>query len=85
LRVEIIGCGCLMKIEIIKKPGNYLLPVSLTGYFTKCKPSFAGNLRQLLDLAVVELEQDNKALERVLMKETLPKKIIFLLNKIVFI
>jgi len=63
-----------MKIEIIKKPGNYLLAVSLTGYFTKCKPLFTDSLTQLLVLAVVDLEQDNKALEGVLMKETFPKK-----------
>ncbi len=56
------------------KPGNYLLQVSLTGYVAKWKPLFAGSLSQFLDLAVVELEQDNKALEGVLMKETFPKK-----------
>jgi hypothetical protein len=74
-----------LKIVIIKKPGNYLLPVSLTGYVSKWIPLFAGSLSQFLDLGLVELEQDNKALEWILMKETLPKKIIFLLNKIVFI
>lgn len=47
------------------KPGNYLMQVSLTGYVSKWKPLFVGSLSQFLDLAVVELDQDTRALEGV--------------------
>ncbi|MDX2002265.1 MAG: TonB-dependent receptor [Chitinophagales bacterium] len=47
------------------KPDNYLLEISYTGYSTKKQPLFVGTLSEFLTVATIELEEDNKTLNEV--------------------
>jgi outer membrane receptor protein involved in Fe transport len=47
------------------KPGSYILQFSFTGFALKLQPLLVGSLSSYLDLGVIELEQDNKQLQEV--------------------
>lgn len=47
------------------KSGNYILQFSYTGFATKLQPVLAGSLTTFLDLGTIELQQDTKQLQEV--------------------
>ena len=47
------------------KPGNYSLEVSFLGYATRKKPLYVGSLSEFLDVAFIELSEDARTLNEV--------------------
>ncbi|MCZ2357618.1 MAG: TonB-dependent receptor family protein [Bacteroidia bacterium] len=47
------------------KPNNYFLELSYIGYTTKKQALFVGNLSAFLNIATIELEEENKTLEEI--------------------
>ena len=50
--------------------GSYVLTVSYTGYHTLKQPVLVGKLSEYLDLGTIEIEQDAKALQEVIVNAT---------------
>ncbi|HEX7905465.1 MAG TPA: TonB-dependent receptor [Chitinophagaceae bacterium] len=49
------------------KPANYFLEVSLSGHITRKQDIYVGNLTEFLEITTVELEEDAKTLEAVVL------------------